>query len=236
MPIPKSVFAHGFVYSKGTKMSKTIGNILDPVEVAEFFGGADPLRYLLLREIAFDRDGDFTIEQAVTRYNAELANELGNLFSRTLSMVNRYRDGAVPEWSDAASTDYERLAGNVVDEYCSHMDALEFDEALNAFWKTVQAANRYVEQQKPWQLAKTEDPIGAGHHFAGAPRGLQAELGAVHSVYARRDRLECASSSGSKPILRSSRLTKPATRAIPAGRPPAPRRRFSRRSKPRPNN
>jgi methionyl-tRNA synthetase len=157
VPIPKSVFAHGFVYSKGTKMSKTIGNILDPVEVAEFFGGADPLRYLLLREIAFDRDGDFTIEQAVTRYNAELANELGNLFSRTLSMVGRYRDGAVPAWSDAASTDYAQLAGNVVDEYCSHMDALEFDEALNAFWKTVQAANRYVEQQKPWQLAKADD-------------------------------------------------------------------------------
>ncbi|UCH83178.1 MAG: methionine--tRNA ligase, partial [Candidatus Latescibacterota bacterium] len=143
--VPKNVFAHGFVYSKGTKMSKTIGNILDPVEMAEFFG-ADPLRYLLLREIAFDRDGDFTIEQSVTRYNAELANELGNLFSRTLSMVNRYRDGVVPAWTDDAQRDFERLTANVVDEYCSHMDALEFDEALNAFWKTVQGANRYVEQ------------------------------------------------------------------------------------------
>ncbi|MEJ2719832.1 MAG: methionine--tRNA ligase [bacterium] len=155
VPVPKSVFAHGFVYSKGTKMSKTLGNILDPAEVKDFFGGADPLRYLLLREIAFDRDGDFTIEQAVTRYNAELANELGNLFSRTLSMVGRYRDGAVPAWDAEAKTDFDRLAGDVVDAYCGHMEALEFDEALNAFWKTVQAANRYVEQQKPWEQAKT---------------------------------------------------------------------------------
>jgi methionyl-tRNA synthetase len=72
-------------------------------------------------------------------------------------MVGRYRERAVPAWSDAAATDFARLAGNVVDEYCSHMDALEFDEALNAFWKTVQAANRYVEQQKPWELAKADD-------------------------------------------------------------------------------
>ncbi|UCG52628.1 MAG: methionine--tRNA ligase [Candidatus Latescibacterota bacterium] len=158
VPVPKSVFAHGFVYSKGTKMSKTLGNILDPIEMSEFFGGADSLRYLLLREIAFDRDGDFTIEQAVTRYNAELANELGNLFSRTLSMVRRYRKGDVPGWNSAAEQDFERLAGGVVDDYCSHMDRLEFDEALAAFWKTVQAANRYVEEKKPWELAKAEDP------------------------------------------------------------------------------
>jgi len=111
----------------------------------------------LLREIAFDRDGDFTIEQAVTRYNAELANELGNLFSRTLSMVGRYRDGAVPAWDGEAKRDFDRLTGDVVDAYCAHMDALEFDEALDAFWKTVQAANRYVEQQKPWEQAKTGD-------------------------------------------------------------------------------
>ncbi len=99
LAVPKSVFGHGFVYSKGTKMSKTLGNILDPAVVADFFGDADAVRYLLLREIAFDRDGDFTIEHAVMRYNAELANELGNLFSRTLAMVQRYRGGKVPAWT-----------------------------------------------------------------------------------------------------------------------------------------
>jgi hypothetical protein len=87
--LPQSVFGHGFVYNRGEKMSKTIGNIVDPINLANFFG-ADALRYLLLREIAFDRDGDFTVELFVTRYNAELANELGNLFSRTL-MTGRYR-------------------------------------------------------------------------------------------------------------------------------------------------
>jgi methionyl-tRNA synthetase len=156
LALPRSVFGHGFVYSKGTKMSKTLGNILDPVAVAEFFG-ADALRYLLLREIAFDRDGDFTVEHAVARYNAELANELGNLFSRTLSMVQRYRGGAVAPWSAEAALDFERLVAGVVDDYCAHMDKLEFDEALEAYWRAVQAANRFVEEKKPWELAKAAD-------------------------------------------------------------------------------
>lgn len=158
VPVAKSVFGHGFVYSRGTKMSKTIGNILDPIELAEYFGSADALRYLLLREIAFDRDGDFTIEQAVTRYNAELANELGNLFSRTLSMVRRYRDGAVPGWSTEADGEYQTIAAGVVDGYEKTMDLLSFDEALAALWRAVQGANRFVEQKKPWELAKADDP------------------------------------------------------------------------------
>jgi methionyl-tRNA synthetase len=155
---PKSVYGHGFVYSKGTKMSKTLGNILDPVGVAGFFGDADALRYLLLGEIAFDRDGDFTIEHALARYNAELANELGNLFSRTLAMVQRYRQGKVPAWSAEAREAYERLSAGVVDDYCAHMDRLEFDEAIDAFWRAVQAANRYIEETKPWELSKSQDP------------------------------------------------------------------------------
>ncbi len=158
LEVPKSVFGHGFVNSKGTKMSKTLGNILDPAGVADFFGDADALRYLLLGEIAFDRDGDFTIEHALMRYNAELANELGNLFSRTLSMVQRYRGGKVPPWNAEAQAGYERLSAGVVDDYCVHMDRLEFDEAIDAFWRAVQAANRYVEEKKPWELAKSPDP------------------------------------------------------------------------------
>ena len=155
IPVPKSVFGHGFVYSKGTKMSKTLGNILDPLGVVEFFGEADAVRYLLLREIAFDRDGDFTIEKAVGRYNAELANELGNLFSRTLSMVQRYRKGAVPAWTPEAKLDFERLTNGVVGDYCARMDRLDFDEGLEALWRVVQGANRYIEEKKPWELAKT---------------------------------------------------------------------------------
>jgi methionyl-tRNA synthetase len=156
--VPQSVFGHGFVYSRGTKMSKTIGNILDPAEISEYFGGGDALRYLLLREIAFDRDGDFTIEQSVTRYNSELANELGNLYSRTLSMVKRYRESTVPAWSDDAKADFARLTDGVLDKYEQCMDRLAFDESLGALWMAVQGANRYIEEKKPWALAKGDDP------------------------------------------------------------------------------
>ena len=156
VPVAESVFAHGFVYNAGEKKSKTIGNIVDPNDLAGFFG-ADALRYLLLREIAYDRDGDFTVELLVTRYNTELANELGNLFSRTLSMVGRYLDGAVPAWTEQATTDYARLTANVLDDYNEGMSALAFEKGLAALWRAVQAANRYVEEQKPWALAKAGD-------------------------------------------------------------------------------
>ncbi len=155
IPLPKCVFGHGFVYSRGTKMSKTVGNIVDPEQMAAFFG-PDALRYLLLRDIAFSRDGDFTIERAITKYNAELANELGNLFSRTLTMVERYLKGEVPAWSPGARSDYERLTEGMVDRYEASMERLAFDEALDAMWQSVQAANRYVEEKKPWQLARLE--------------------------------------------------------------------------------
>jgi methionyl-tRNA synthetase len=161
IPVPKCVFGHGFVYNRGEKMSKTIGNIVDPIDLAGFFG-ADALRYLLLREIAFDRDGDFTVELFVTRYNAELANELGNLFSRTLSMTNRYFEGAVPAWSDAAATDYARLTDSVVRDYRDRMDGYHFDEGLQALWRSVQAANKYVEERKPWVQAKAGETEALG--------------------------------------------------------------------------
>jgi len=156
VPVAHSVFAHGFVYNRGEKMSKTIGNIVDPNDLAAFFG-ADALRYLLLREIAYDRDGDFTVELFVTRYNAELANELGNLFSRTLAMTHKYFDGAVPSWSLGAAEHFERIAGDVVEKYSERMDRLAFDEGLSAMWRSIQAANRFVEERKPWAQAKSGD-------------------------------------------------------------------------------
>lgn len=182
IPVAHGVFGHGFVYSRGTKMSKTLGNILDPLELVDFFGGADALRYLLLREIAFDRDGDFTIEQALTRYNAELANELGNLFSRTLSMVMRYRGGAVPAWTPEAAADYEEIAGGVIDRYEREMDRLSFDGGLAAWWKAVQAANRYIEQKKPWELAKRTSGGTADGDVSPAPDPLDTVLRALLEV------------------------------------------------------
>ena len=154
--VPKSIFGHGFVYNRGEKMSKTIGNIVDPIDLANFFG-ADALRYLLLREIAFDRDGDFTVELFVARYNAELANELGNLFSRTLAMTHKFFGGDVPPWNENAARDSARLLENVVADYRRHMDGYSFDEGLAAIWRSVQNANRFIEERKPWALAKAGD-------------------------------------------------------------------------------
>lgn len=154
--VPKSIFGHGFVYNRGEKMSKTIGNIVDPVDLAGFFG-PDALRHLLLREIAFDRDGDFTVELFVARYNAELANELGNLFSRTLAMTHKFFGGDVPPWTDTAATDTARLLTNVVADYRRHMDRYAFDQGLAALWRAVQDANRFIEERKPWALAKAGD-------------------------------------------------------------------------------
>jgi methionyl-tRNA synthetase len=116
----------------------------------------------MLKEIAYDRDGDFTVEQFVTRYNAELANELGNLFSRTLSMAKKYRDGSVPEWTDAAATDFNRITDGVAEDYRARMDRLEFDHGLQALWRAVQGANRYVEERKPWAQAKAGETEALG--------------------------------------------------------------------------
>jgi methionyl-tRNA synthetase len=154
--VPKSIFGHGFVYNRGEKMSKTIGNIVDPIDLAGFFG-PDALRYLLLREIAFDRDGDFTVELFVARYNAELANELGNLYSRTLAMTHKFCGGEVSAWSDSAARDSARLLENVAADYRRQMDRLAFDQGLAAVWRSVQAANRFIEERKPWALAKAGD-------------------------------------------------------------------------------
>ncbi len=159
--LPASVFGHGFVYNRGEKMSKTLGNIVDPENLATFFG-ADALRYLLLREIAFDRDGDFTVELFITRYNAELANELGNLFSRTLSMTQRYFEGAVPAESAESKREFARLTESVIEDYRREMDALAFDRALAALWRAVQDANRFVEERKPWAQAKAGDTAALG--------------------------------------------------------------------------
>ncbi|MBN2070767.1 MAG: methionine--tRNA ligase [Candidatus Krumholzibacteriota bacterium] len=153
--LPKSVFAHGFISLAGEKMSKSRGNILDPAKMAAVFG-ADPLRYLLMREVPFDKDGDISVDILVNRYNADLANELGNLSSRTLAMISKYLGGNIDEAPfDSRNDLYEDLA-TALDGYRENMENLEFSRALGAFWTVIQRANRYIEEKSPWVLAKDE--------------------------------------------------------------------------------
>jgi methionyl-tRNA synthetase len=156
LELPKQVFAHGFMLLRGEKMSKTRGNVLDPDSAVELFG-VDGVRYLVLREIPFDRDGDVTLEGLVRRYNADLANDLGNLVNRTISMAARYLEGRLPPLPDgAAEADAELRASAeaAVRDYHAAMLRHHLDEALAAMNTLVRAGNGYAESQAPWSLNK----------------------------------------------------------------------------------
>jgi methionyl-tRNA synthetase len=154
LPLPEHVFVHGFLLGgDGRKMSKSLGNVLDPFEVADRFG-TDALRFYLLRDVTFGADGPTSIAAVRARYDGELANELGNLASRTIAMLGRYRDGAVPagEPDPALAPDFAGLAERVA----AHMDRAELSQALDEIWQRVRRLNRYVEEQAPWKLARDE--------------------------------------------------------------------------------
>jgi len=149
--LPEHVFVHGYLLMEGEKMSKSLGNVLDPFAVIERFG-ADALRFYLLREVPFGQDGSVSTSSFELRYESELANELGNLASRTIGMLDRYRDGAVP----AAALDpalAEDFAG-LPERVAAHVDRAELTLALEQIWQRVKRLNRYVEEQAPWRLAK----------------------------------------------------------------------------------
>jgi methionyl-tRNA synthetase len=157
LPLPEHVFVHGYLLMDGEKMSKSLGNVLDPFEIIERFG-TDALRYYLLRDVSFGEDGSVSTAAFEQRYETELANEYGNLASRTLAMVGRYRDGVVPDVDvdPALVPDFEGLAEHVVDR----MDRVELTPVLDDIWQRVRRLNRYVEEQAPWQLAKDPDRAG----------------------------------------------------------------------------
>jgi methionyl-tRNA synthetase len=151
LPVPEHVFVHGYLLMDGEKMSKSLGNVLDPFEIIDRYG-IDALRYYLLRDVTFGEDGSVSTEDFERRYDTELANELGNLANRTLAMVARYRDGTVPtaDVDPALAADFDGLAERVVER----MDRVELTPALDDVWQRVRRLNRYVEEQAPWQLAK----------------------------------------------------------------------------------
>jgi methionyl-tRNA synthetase len=155
--LPRRVFVHGYLLMDGEKMSKSLGNVLDPFQVIDRFG-ADALRFYLLRDVSFGQDGSVSTASFEQRYESELANDFGNLASRTVAMIVRYRGGAVARGvqDPALAADFAGLA----DRVAQLLDRIELTAALDAIWAAVRRLNRYVEERAPWQLAKDPDRAG----------------------------------------------------------------------------
>jgi methionyl-tRNA synthetase len=157
IPLPKRVFGHGFLFNRGEKMSKSVGNVIDPFTMVEHYG-RDQVRYFFLREVPFGRDGNYSHEAIVGRINADLANDLGNLAQRSLSMIGKNCDGKVPE-SGALTKDDEALiasADALIDQARTAIDKQELHSVLTSIWAVVADANRYFASQEPWALKKTD--------------------------------------------------------------------------------
>ena len=155
LAVPKSIYAHGWWTIEGQKMSKSIGNVVDPNEIVYKYG-SDQIRFFLLKEIPFGEDGNYSEELLVTRINSELANGLGNLFQRVLSMLNKYFDGILPELNNINSEDQNLLSlpQNTLKDIDKHMNSLQFNLAIDAIWKIIRTANAYVDTTEPWTLYK----------------------------------------------------------------------------------
>jgi len=154
---PKHIFSHGFLFNRGEKMSKSVGNVVDPFQLADAYG-ADPLRYFFLREVPFGQDGNYSHEAIVARTNADLANDLGNLAQRSLSMIARYGDGRVPTPGPLSAADEALLdaADTILGKARAAMKTQQLHQVLNAIWAVVADSNRYFAAQAPWDLRKSD--------------------------------------------------------------------------------
>ena len=167
LPLPRQVWAHGWLIFQGGKMSKTKGNIVRALPIKEVVG-TDGLRYYLLREIVFGKDGNFSHEALAVRYNADLANGIGNLASRTASMLARYCEGKVPSAADGDNGGLPELAASCISEAIRHYVKFAFSRALETTWSLLARVDKYIVEHRPWVLAKSRD--------AGARAQLEATL------------------------------------------------------------
>jgi methionyl-tRNA synthetase len=165
MPLPKNIFAHGWWTVEGRKMSKSFGNVVDPHEVVDTFG-ADSFRYFLFREVPFGLDGDFSRNALIKRFNTDLANDLGNLLSRTLSMIEKYFEGVVPdpflqapevETALLGALQLKNQAESISTAFDLSLEKLSFGHAIDTIWNTINAANKLIEDEAPWNLYKTNN-------------------------------------------------------------------------------
>ena len=160
LPLPKKVYGHGWLNFNGEKMSKSRGNVVDPYLLSQRFG-VDALRFFLLRTFPFGSDGNFTNELLISTINVDLANDLGNLVSRTTAMSQKYFGGALGKGGEAAELDesLKVLAAEVIENYAKQMDAFQFSNALNEAFRLIGRANKYIDETTPWILAKSEQTM-----------------------------------------------------------------------------
>ena len=159
LPVPKRIFAHGWWTVENEKMSKSVGNVVDPLDLVATYG-LDPVRFFLLREVPFGNDGDFSIKTLISRMNVELANDLGNLAQRTLSQIAKNCDGKLPAAGIRTEDDLTLLeaAEGLPLKLREKIDRQALHEALEDTWKVIRAANSYIDRQAPWALKKTDPP------------------------------------------------------------------------------
>ncbi len=165
LPLPKKVFGHGWLVINGGKMSKSKGNVVDPKMLVERYG-LDAIRYFLLREIAFGQDGNFSNEALIQRINFDLANDLGNLVSRTCGMIEKYFGGTLPSEQEGTEFDEDLKAtvASTIEKFEANMDKMVFSDALTELWTLIRRTNKYIDETQPWVLIKEESkkPVLAG--------------------------------------------------------------------------
>ena len=161
LALPKKVYGHGWLIVDGAKMSKSVGNVVDPIALIEEFG-ADAIRYFLLREITLGQDGNISRDALINRINSDLANDLGNLLHRTLSMAKKYRGGVIAKGTEETAFDasLEEMAAETVKMYTAQMEAMELSPAIRTVWAFIARTNKYIDETAPWTLAKDEAKAG----------------------------------------------------------------------------